>query len=65
MYLPKKLKYIDEVDIHEKIVLLRIDMDLTLDASGDIVDDMRIQSALPTIEYILNQNTTIVLIGHM
>ena len=65
MYLPKELTYIDEVDVHNQSVIMRIDMDVTLDQSGKIVDDMRIRYALPTIEHVLNKNNTVILLGHM
>ena len=65
MYLPKELTYIDEIDVHNQSVVMRIDMDVTLDQSGKIVDDMRIRYALPTIEYVLNKDNAVILLGHM
>lgn len=55
-----KVKFIDEVEIKNKRVLLRADFDVTLNPNYTIADDARIKKNLPTINYLLkNQNKLI------
>lgn len=55
-----KIKYIDEVEIKNKRVLLRADFDVSLNSNYTISNDLRIKNNLPTIKYLLkNQNKII------
>ncbi len=58
-------KYIDEVDIRGKRVFMRVDFNVPLDGSGNITDDTRIRSVLPTINYALDEKAMIVLASHL
>ena len=54
------------VDVNNKKVLVRVDFNVPLDSiTGEITDDLRIKSALPTIEYLLEKNAAIILISHL
>jgi phosphoglycerate kinase len=59
-----KLKYIDELDINNKRVLIRVDFNVPLDEQGNITDDSRIRSVLPTINYALDEDARVILISH-
>jgi 3-phosphoglycerate kinase len=52
MPLPK-IKYIDQVDITGKTILLRADFDVSLHPDFTIANDLRRQQNLPTIKYLL------------
>ncbi len=60
------LRYIDEIDLSEKSVVARFDFNVPLGAAGDIQDTTRIDCALPTIRYILeNGAKKLVMMGHL
>ena len=42
-----------DIDLKNKVVLVRADFNVPLDASLNITDDIRIQATLPTLKYIL------------
>ena len=59
-------KTILDVDLRGKTVLLRCDFNLPLDSeTGEITDDGRITSALPTINYILDRGASIIACSHL
>ncbi len=57
--------YIDEIDIKNKTLLIRVDFNVPLDQNGNITDDTRIRAVLPTINYCLDENTKIILMSHL
>ncbi len=59
------MKYLKDIDIKNKRVLLRTDFNVPL-KNGQILDDFRIRESLPTIEHILKQDKAkIVIISHL
>ena len=60
----KKLS-IRDVDLQGKKVLMRVDFNVPLDAEQNVTDDTRIQAALPTIQYIIEQGAVLVLAAHL
>lgn len=58
-------KTIEDLDIRGKRVLVRCDFNVPMDENRNITDDRRIKSALPTIEYILENDGKIVLMSHL
>lgn len=59
------LKFIDEINIKDKRVLIRADFNIPLDDSGNITDDTRIRSVLPTINYALDEHSRVILASHL
>lgn len=53
-----------DVDLKGKRVLMRVDFNVPMD-KGIVTDDKRIKAALPTIQYILDQGASLVLMSHL
>lgn len=51
-------------DVSNQRVLIRVDFNVPVDASGNITEDTRIRASLPGIEYCLNNNATLMLTSH-
>ena len=60
----KKLS-IDDVELKDKRVLVRVDFNVPLDKSKDITDDRRITSSLPTIKKIISDGGKAILMSHL
>ncbi|MFA4842779.1 MAG: phosphoglycerate kinase, partial [Candidatus Omnitrophota bacterium] len=57
---------VKDIDLKSKIVLMRADFNVPLDANLKITDDIRIRATLPTIKYILqNGAKKLVLMSHL
>lgn len=55
-----------DIDIKNKVVLVRVDFNVPQDENLNITDDTRIRATLPTIKYILDQNAKkIILMSHL
>ena len=59
------IKYIDELDIKYKKLLIRVDFNVPIDKNGDVSDDTRIKSVLPTINYAIKEKAKVILISHL
>ena len=57
-------KSIKDVEIANKKVLMRVDFNVPIE-KGLIMDDTRIRSALPTINYVLDANASLILMSHL
>ncbi len=57
---------VKEIDLKDKKVIVRADFNVPLDDQLNITDDIRIQAALPTIKYILEQSPKkLILMSHL
>jgi len=61
----KQKKSLRDLNVQNKIVLVRVDYNVPLDEEGKITDSRRIENTLPTLNYLLDQNCSIVLISHL
>lgn len=59
------MKYINEIDVRGKRLLIRADFNVPLDEHGNIKDDVRIRRVLPTINYALDEHAKIILASHV
>lgn len=58
-------KTMRNVPLDGKVVLVRADYNVPLDAEGVIKDDYRIQCSFPTVKALLERGCTIVLMSHL
>lgn len=58
------VRSIRDLDIHNKRVFIRCDFNVPMDEYGNITDDRRIRSALPTIRYCMDNKCKIILGSH-
>jgi phosphoglycerate kinase len=54
-----------DIDVHDKRVLVRADLNAPQDESGAVTDDTRLRATLPTLEYLRGQQARIVLMSHL
>ncbi len=58
-------KTIEKVDLRNKRVFIRADFNVPIDENGNITDDTRIRSTLPTINYALDAGAKVILASHL
>ena len=58
------MRFIDQLDIAGKKLLMRVDFNVPLDGET-ITDDNRIKAAVPTIRYALEQGAAIIVMAHL
>jgi 3-phosphoglycerate kinase len=57
--------YLQDVPVKGKLVFVRNDFNVPLDASGSITDDTRIQAAIPTFRYLVANGARVVCASHL
>lgn len=63
--LMKRKLSLKDLHLSGKKVLLRVDFNVPLDKNGHITDDTRIQASLPSIQYILDHDGSVILMSHL
>lgn len=58
-------KTIEDIQVKGKKVLARVDFNVPQNDKGEITDDNRIQGALPTIKYLLDNGARLILCTHL
>jgi phosphoglycerate kinase len=59
------MRYLNDLDIKNKRLLIRVDFNVPLDKNLNITDDTRIQGALPTITYAVDHQAKVILCSHL
>ncbi len=57
-------KTVKDVDLKGKRVIMRVDFNVPM-KDGAVSDDKRIKASLPTIQYVLDQGASLVLMSHL
>ena len=58
------MNYIENIDVKNKKVILRLDLNVTI-KDGVILDDTKIKKSIPTIKYLLNNNANVLIMSHL
>ncbi len=58
-------KSVEDIQVNGKRVLVRCDFNVPLDENRNITDETRIDGALPTIKYLIDNGAKVILCSHM
>ncbi|EIM74561.1 phosphoglycerate kinase [Nitritalea halalkaliphila LW7] len=61
----ERIKSVDNLDFKGKKALIRVDFNVPLDEHQQVADDTRIRAALPTMEKILKDGGSLILMSHL
>lgn len=59
------IKYIDQLNLKEKRVFIRVDFNVPYDDKMNITDDTRIKATMPTIDYCVKNKAKTILVSHL
>ena len=59
------MRTVDSINFNSKRALIRVDFNVPLDNQKNITDDSRMQAALPTIQKVLSDGGSVVIMSHL
>jgi phosphoglycerate kinase len=59
------MKTLKDLELAGKRVLVRVDFNVPMNESGEITDDLRIRTVLPTLRYLVEQRARVIICTHM
>ena len=59
------MKYLDQIDVSGKKVLVRVDFNVPMDKSGRVTDDTRVKASLATINFIRDKGARVIVTSHL
>lgn len=59
------MKTLRDMDLAGKRVLVRVDFNVPMNEAGEITDDLRIRTVLPTLRYLLEHKARVIVCTHM
>lgn len=60
-----KILKLDEVELENKRVFVRVDFNVPLDRDGNISEDSRIRASLPTLQFIMEKGGRLIIASHL
>ncbi|HOG01485.1 MAG: Phosphoglycerate kinase [Firmicutes bacterium ADurb.Bin248] len=58
-------KTVEDIDVADKRVLLRVDYNVPLTQEGQVADDKRITASFPTVKYLLEHRAKLIVCSHL
>lgn len=58
------IPFLDSIDLEEKRVLMRVDLNVSLDKDGSISDDTRLRGMIASVRKVLEKKGTLILMSH-
>jgi phosphoglycerate kinase len=58
-------KTVEDIDVKGKRVIVRVDYNVPLDSEGNVKDNTRIKLSLPTLNYLLKNDSKVILMSHL
>ena len=52
------------LDVRGKRVIVRVDFNVPLNKEFQVTDDTRLRGAIPTLQYLIDEGASIVLLSH-
>ena len=59
------MKTLRDIELTGKKTLVRVDFNVPMNEAGEITDDLRIRTVLPTLQYLLEQKARVIVCTHM
>ncbi|PKN85700.1 MAG: phosphoglycerate kinase [Deltaproteobacteria bacterium HGW-Deltaproteobacteria-1] len=59
------MKYLDQIDVSGKKVLVRVDFNVPMDKSGNVTDNTRVKASLATINFIREKGARVIVTSHL
>jgi len=59
------MKYLDQIEVSGKKVLVRVDFNVPMDKSGNVTDNTRVKASLATINFLREKGAKVIVTSHL